>query len=260
MSEPTFESIRPRTKRIGRVVVHVAECGSTMDEARVWAESGQEDGVVLVADRQTAGRGRNRRTWFSPTGSLLATLVLRDVQDLPLSLVPLTAALALAESIKRLTNAPARIKWPNDIWIEQRKVAGVLLESRFVGERAEWVLVGLGVNVDVRVEEFPPDIRTLATSLSAWRGGHVCAPALLKIWLEQFEQRIEELRAGGGQGIVHEAQGRLVGIGGPVRGMGPAGPIEGTATRIGSNGELVVRTARGEEVLREGDVDILRPV
>jgi BirA family transcriptional regulator, biotin operon repressor / biotin---[acetyl-CoA-carboxylase] ligase len=259
VNEPTFESIRPRTKRIGRVVVHLAECTSTMDEARLWAESDKEDGAVIAADRQTAGRGRNQRIWASPKGALLATLVLRDVKALPLPIVPLAAGLALARSIERLTKAPARVKWPNDVWIDGKKVAGVLLESRFVGEHAEWILVGLGVNVDVRVEELPQEVRALATSLSAWKGGHVCAPALLKIWLEQFESLLDDLRAGRTRSVLADAEARLVGRGGTMRGTGANGPIEGTAMGLGPNGELIVKTARGDELLREGDVQLLRP-
>ena len=259
MHEPTFESIRPRTRRIGRVVVHVAECTSTMDEARTWAESNGEDGAVIAADRQTAGRGRNQRTWFSPEGALLATLVLRDVKGLPLPLLPLAAGLALARSITRLTKAPAKVKWPNDVWIDGKKVAGILLESRFVGERAEWVLVGLGVNVDVRLETFPEDLRAIATSLSAWRGGHVCAPALLKIWLEQFETLLDDLRSGRAEAIVADAQQRLVGVGSTIRADSTRGPIEGTILRLGPLGELIVKTSQGEETLREGDLQLIRP-
>lgn len=259
MHEPTFESIRPRTKRIGRVVVHLAACTSTMDEARKWAELNGEDGAVIVADQQTAGRGRNQRTWFSPKGALLATVVVRDVKDLPLTLVPISAALALARSIERLTKAPAKIKWPNDVWIDDKKVAGILLESRFVGDHAEWILVGIGANVDVRADDFPEDVRAVATSLSIWKGRHVCSPALLKIWLEQFEQLIDQLRHGRAKDLVVAAQERLVGLGGKVRATGPRGPIEGTAVRLGPQGELVVQTQNGEEWLREGDVQFVRP-
>lgn len=259
MHEPTFESIRPRTKRIGRVVVHLAECTSTMDEARTWAESKGDDGAVIVADRQTAGRGRNQRTWFSPEGALLATLVLRDLKDVRLTLVPLAAGLALARSIERLTKAPAQIKWPNDVWIEHKKVAGILVESRFVGDHPEWVIVGLGVNVDVRSETFPAEVRPHATSLSAWKGGHVCAPALLKIWLEQFEHVLEELRKGRNEAVVRDIQDRLVGLGGNIRAEGPRGTIDGTALRLGAGGELIVKTQHGEEALHEGDVELVRP-
>ena len=260
VQDPTFESIRPRTKRIGRVVVHLAECSSTMDEARKWAEAEREDGAVIAADRQVLGRGRNHRSWFSPNGALLATLVLRDVKGLPVSVLPIAGALALSRSIERLTKAPAKIKWPNDVWIEGKKVAGILLESRFVGNEPEWILVGLGVNVDVRVDDFPEEIRSIATSLSAWRGGHVCAPALLKIWLEGFEKLIDDIRDGRTQRVIGAAQERLVGLGTTVRGSGARGSIEGTALRLGPNGELVIKTQNGEEVLREGDVELLRPV
>lgn len=261
MREPTIETIRPRTRSCGRALIHLASCGSTMDEARRLAEQGAEDGTVVVADEQTQGRGRRGRTWFSPRGALLATLVVRPASPpASVSLLPLAAGLALVRSIERLTRAPARLKWPNDVWIDGRKVAGVLVETRIVGERVEWALVGLGVNVDVKREDLPSDVRDIATSLSMWRGGHVCGPALLKIWLEQFESLYQEIEAGRGNRIVSEAESRLVGLGEEVRVHTGEGVVSGVALRLGASGELVVRADGGERAFREGDCELVRPL
>jgi BirA family transcriptional regulator, biotin operon repressor / biotin---[acetyl-CoA-carboxylase] ligase len=260
MAEPTYESIRPRTRTFGRIVVHLHECASTMDEARAWAEAGKEDGAVIAADRQTHGRGRSARAWFSPKGALLATLVIKEPAGLSLGLLPIAAGLALSTSIERLTKAPARIKWPNDVWLGGKKVAGVLTETRFVGPKPAWALVGIGVNVDVRAEDFPEELQPLATSLSIHRGEHVCAPALLKIWLEEFEALVDGLRQGDDARVVARAADRLVGVGRAFRATSAAGEVVGVLRGLSPEGALLLETDHGVQAIQQGDVELVRPL
>lgn len=257
--EPRYETIRPRTERLGSRLVHLTEIASTMDEARRLALEGAPEGTVVVADRQTGGRGRLGRSWFSAPGSLLATVVLRPAAGTQtLSLVPLAAGLSLARAIEKLLQAPARIKWPNDLWIEGRKVGGILVESRFEGDAPDYVLVGLGVNGDVRADEFPPELREEITSLSAWAGRHVCMPALLKIFLEDFEHVVDELWSGVRSGILDAVALRSAILHQQVRVETAAGPVEGTATHLGPGGELGIETESGNVLLAEGDCRLLR--
>lgn len=259
MAEPRYETIRPRTRALGHHLVHLATVGSTMDEARRMAEAGADHGTVVVADEQTQGRGRLDRTWFSPRGSLMATLVLRPwMPPHVLSLLTLAAGLSLARSMEKLLGAPARLKWPNDVWLEGKKVAGILTESRFEGNRARFVLLGLGVNGDARATEFPAELRPVATSLSEWAGRHVCLPALLKIFLEDFEHEWTELEAGRTDPLLGAAARRSVVLQRRVRVETPQGTVEGRAVGLGPQGQLLVDAQGTRHEISVGDCTLLR--
>ena len=261
MDEPLFETIRPRTKNLGRRIVHYATLPSTMDEARRLAAEGAENGTVVVADEQTAGRGRLDRRWYSPKGSLLATFLLRPsvrVESGPL--IGVAVGVALAESITRLVRAPALVKWPNDVWIEGRKVAGILVETRLAGGAFDIVLVGLGVNGNLRVADLPADLRPGATSLSEWKQGHVCLPALLKVFAERFESYLEDLERGDPARVLSGARRLSAILGKRVRVETGGETFEGVASELGAGGELILESSEGVKVVRVGDCELLRPV
>lgn len=259
--EPTYEQIKPRTDRLGRVLIHRHEVDSTMDEARRAAERGEGEGLVVAADRQTTGRGRRGRTWFSPEGNLNATVLLRPtVAADRATWIPLLAGVAVAEAIERLVDVQARVKWPNDVVVGDRKVAGILTESQWDGEgRLAWVLVGVGVNGNVRPEALPAEIRQTATSLSAATGRRVCLPALLKVFLERFEAILGVLETSHA-GLVETVASRVVTLGRRVRVTTPDGLVEGDAVRLGARGEIVVATESGEVPVDVGDCEHLRSV
>jgi BirA family biotin operon repressor/biotin-[acetyl-CoA-carboxylase] ligase len=140
---------------LGTPRLHLRETTSTNDRARVLAAADAPHGTLVTAAAQTAGRGRQGRTWSAPPGrALLMSLVLRD----PPRLLPLAAAVAVAEA----AGPPAQIKWPNDILIDGRKVAGILAEGR---PQEGWAVLGVGVNVAVRPDDLPPELRETATTL-----------------------------------------------------------------------------------------------
>jgi BirA family biotin operon repressor/biotin-[acetyl-CoA-carboxylase] ligase len=144
------------TGRLGRPRLHLRSTTSTNDRARALAQEGAPHGTLVTAAQQSAGRGRQGRTWSAPPGrALLLSLVLRD----PPSLLPLGAALAVAE----VSGPRARIKWPNDVLLDGRKVAGILAEGR---PHDGWAVLGIGLNVAVRVDELPPDLRATAGTLA----------------------------------------------------------------------------------------------
>jgi BirA family transcriptional regulator, biotin operon repressor / biotin---[acetyl-CoA-carboxylase] ligase len=135
--------------------VHLRETGSTNDRARDLAAAGAPHGTLVTAAAQSAGRGRQGRAWSAPPGhALLMSLVLRDAHPL----LPLAAAVAVAEAI----GDDARIKWPNDVLLSDRKVAGILAEGR---PQEGWAVLGIGVNVAVRVDDLPPDLHATAATL-----------------------------------------------------------------------------------------------
>src|SRR4051794_11015331 len=140
---------------LGAPRLHLREPGSTNDRARGLAARGAPHGTTVTAAHQSAGRGRQGRTWSAPPGrALLMSVVLRD----PPALLPLVAAVAVADVV----GADARIKWPNDVLIADRKVAGILAEGR---PQEGWAVVGVGLNVALRPEDFPPELAGRAATL-----------------------------------------------------------------------------------------------
>jgi BirA family transcriptional regulator, biotin operon repressor / biotin---[acetyl-CoA-carboxylase] ligase len=173
----------PRGATLGRPRLHLRRLDSTSDRARELALAGAPHGTLVTAGEQTAGRGRQGRRWSAPAGSaLLMSLVLRS----PPPLLPLLAALAVCD----LAGEQAQIKWPNDIVIARgeglAKLAGILAEGR---PQAGWAVLGIGVNVAVRVEQLPPELHETAASLG-W-GPDELEPALAQL-LAALERRLAE--------------------------------------------------------------------
>jgi BirA family biotin operon repressor/biotin-[acetyl-CoA-carboxylase] ligase len=164
---------------LGTPRVHLRETDSTNSRARELALAGAPHGTLVTATEQSAGRGRQGRTWSAPAGrALLMSLVLRD----PPTLLPLGAAVAVAD----VCGPGAQIKWPNDVWIEGRKAAGILVEGRpFEG----WAILGIGLNVAMRREDFPPELRDTATGLGREPGD---LEATLTELLAALDRRLAE--------------------------------------------------------------------
>jgi BirA family transcriptional regulator, biotin operon repressor / biotin---[acetyl-CoA-carboxylase] ligase len=164
------------TGRLGSPRLHLRVTTSTNDRARALAQQGAPHGTLITAAEQSAGRGRQGRTWSAPPGrALLLSLVLRD----PPALLPLAAALAVAE----VAGPRARIKWPNDVLLDGRKVAGILAEGR---PHEGWAVLGIGLNVAVRVDELPSDLRATAGTLGL-------EPADLEPTLERLLAALERV-------------------------------------------------------------------
>jgi BirA family transcriptional regulator, biotin operon repressor / biotin---[acetyl-CoA-carboxylase] ligase len=152
----------------GRPHRHYRQTESTNDRARELAAAGAPHGTVVTAAEQTAGRGRQGRTWTAPPGkALLYTALLRPLDERHVTL-PLAVPLAVCAAAEELRpGIECRVKWPNDIWLEERKLAGVLIEAR---PQDGWAVIGIGLNLSIATEEFPPELRETATSLFDPRG------------------------------------------------------------------------------------------
>ncbi|MBK5233502.1 MAG: biotin--[acetyl-CoA-carboxylase] ligase [Thermoleophilia bacterium] len=146
---------------IGRPHLHFRSIGSTNTEARRLAEAGAGSGALVTSEGQTGGRGRQGRPWLSPAGALAYSVVLRRSVEVP-STLPLQVGVTVCEAIESLGVERAQIKWPNDVWIEGRKVAGILVEA---SPQDGWAVIGIGLNVAVPQEEFPDDVRERAASV-----------------------------------------------------------------------------------------------
>jgi BirA family biotin operon repressor/biotin-[acetyl-CoA-carboxylase] ligase len=164
---------------LGAPHLHLRETGSTNDRARELATTGAPHGTLVTTDHQVAGRGRQGRTWASPPRrALLMSLVLREVTPL----LTIAAGVAVADAV----GAGALIKWPNDVLLDGRKVAGILAEAR---PREGWAVLGIGVNVALRPDDFPPELRDRAGTL-----GHAPeeVPAVLAVVLAALERRLAQ--------------------------------------------------------------------
>jgi BirA family transcriptional regulator, biotin operon repressor / biotin---[acetyl-CoA-carboxylase] ligase len=150
--------------RFGRPHRHFGRTDSTNSRARELAEAGAPHGTVVTAGEQTAGRGRQGRTWTAPPGkALLYSAILRPLDERHL-LLPLAVPLAVCEAAETLGDGiECSIKWPNDVWVEGRKLAGVLIEAK---PQDGWAVIGVGLNLSIEADEFPPELRGTATSLS----------------------------------------------------------------------------------------------
>lgn len=258
----TALELRPllNTHDLGQVLHAYEELGSTNDRARELAEEGAAHGEVVIAERQTAGRGRRGRAWISPARkNLYFSAVLRP--DLPPARAPevtLVASLAVCDALRQ-AGVDAGIKWPNDVLAGGRKIAGILTELAAEPDRVHWIVVGVGVNVNARAEDFPDDLRGEATSVLLERGepapralfAAACLTAL-EGWLDVHEER--------GFGPIREAwRERSVTLGREVRVKVDGGELAGTAEDIDDAGALLVRTASGLERVLAGDVRLVRP-
>ena len=150
--------------RFGNPRHHRRSLDSTNDLARELAAGGAPQGTVVTAEEQVAGRGRQGRSWTAPAGrALLYSAIVRPLEQHHVVL-PLAAPLAVAEAAEEVADVSCAIKWPNDVWIEGRKCAGVLIEAR---PQDGWAVIGVGLNVSIEPDEFPEELRETATSLDA---------------------------------------------------------------------------------------------
>ncbi len=231
------------SRALGRPRVHHRLTDSTNERAKALAAGGAPHGTVVTADEQTAGRGRQGRSWVAPAGTaLLMSVLLRELDEGD-AVLPLAAAVAVCEACERAAGVSCAIKWPNDVWIDGRKVAGILVEGR---PQEGWAVLGIGLNVSTASEDFPPELRELATSL----GMDVPADALLEPLLDRLGARLSEPQAD----VVAAWRERDALRGQTVRWA----EGEGTAAGITDAGELVVDTAGGRVELGAGEVHLLR--
>lgn len=228
--------------------VHRRLCESTNDDARELAAKGAPSGTVVTADEQSAGRGRTGRQWSAPAGSaLLCSAILRPLEAHH-SLLPLAVPLAVCEAAEALAPVACQVKWPNDVWLEERKLAGVLIEAR----PPEWAVIGVGLNLSIGDDEFPDDLRWAATSLGHGVGAADALLALRDAYGKWFAADPSEVVA------AFESRDALRGREVAWEGVGGSGARgEGVCDGIDARGNLVVVTGAGERLsLGSGEVTL----
>ena len=250
--------------RMGHPLRHLGSVGSTNAEALAWAATGAPEGAVVVADEQSAGRGRWGRTWLSGRdASLTFSLVLRpEAEAAGIGLLPLTLGVATADAIEELTSLSAALKWPNDVTYDGRKLAGILVETRVEGGKVTAAIAGIGVNVGWGREEIPRDIAERATSLAVeMRGDPPSRAALLAAILSWFEPLYDSLKAGSGADeIIRRASLRSELLGEDVLIRSPDGrESRAKAVRLLPSGALEVAIEGRHEALDAGEIERIRP-
>jgi BirA family transcriptional regulator, biotin operon repressor / biotin---[acetyl-CoA-carboxylase] ligase len=239
-------------RRVGRRLEYHERIDSTNDRVRELLGAG-EDGIVVVADMQTAGRGRRGRSWHSPPGlNLMLSAGLRV--GLPAGAAwRLGASTALAVRKASMPYADLQVKWPNDLVTRDgAKVAGLLLETAMTNERVVEAIIGIGINVNWRRADMPADIADRATSLRDLTGTEVDRTALLRRLLESLDAEVLGLERGESPLARLRAASWLDGR--PVRVSVAESDVEGVVSGIGDDGALVVETARGPREVSYGEV------
>ena len=259
MAEPRFDrarfQARLRTHHLGRVLIARAETGSTNDDALEALASGLPDGVAVVADAQAHGRGRAGRTWTHAPGLGLAISVALHPGCEPgqAGAIPLAAGLALARAAQRLGVA-ARLKWPNDVLWQGRKLAGVLCEMRRTPD-GDAVVIGAGVNVRQAAADFPPEIRERATSFRL-AGAEAAVEDVAAEFLNALEPLWTELEEGDRRVVLDGWRENAAFWGEPVTARTPGGEVRGIAQRLEDSGALVLRLESGlEATVLAGDLE-----
>jgi len=245
------------TKRFGKEVYAFRETSSTSDAAAALARGGAEEGVVVVADRQTAGRGRMGRSWESAPGvGIWMSLVLRPhIPPMNVPRVTITAAVAVSEVIRGETGNPAPIEWPNDIVLGGKKVAGILTEMVAEQDRVTFVILGIGLNVNHTDKDFTGNLRTTATSLYLQDGVRRNRTSLLRKLLERLEDLYDMLQEEKFGEIAARWSANSYTLGQRVRCTADGRPVEGVAESLASDGALLVRTDDGSlQRVTSGDV------
>jgi BirA family biotin operon repressor/biotin-[acetyl-CoA-carboxylase] ligase len=250
-----FIQSRLNTKFVGRQLYYYSSLTSTMERARKLAKEGAADGTVVIADTQTAGRGRLGRAWLSPEGSLAISVIFKpSLNNLPQLIM--VASVAVVRAIKKVAGLETQIKWPNDVLIKGKKVCGILTESEIKGSRVNFAIIGIGINVNLNPLAFP-DILSTATSLSHELGNEILRAELASVLLSELEQLYLESQAGAP--IYKEWQEYMETLGRRIQVSTGKSIEQGKAETITENGNLVLRRADGSLVeIVAGDVTLIK--
>lgn len=249
---------RIKTKMAGRHLLYFDVIGSTNIEAKKQAENNAPEGLLVVADKQEAGRGRRGRSWESPAGAnIFMTILLRPAYSpVKAPMVTLVMAVSAAQAIADVTDLDVRIKWPNDIVVNKKKVVGILTELTMETDYIQYLVCGVGINVNQT--EFPEAIQATATSLYLEGGRKVNRAGLIEKVMEHFEENYEIFcKTEDMSGLIETYNELLVNNEAQVRVLDPKGEYDGLSHGINELGELMVEKQDGSmENVYAGEVSV----
>lgn len=235
------------TERMGRSLVYLPQTDSTNIYARKLAQKGYPDGTLVVAESQTAGKGRRGRSWSSPAGSsIYMSLLLRpDIPPYCASMITLVAGMAVSQAVGEMTGLPARIKWPNDVVVNGRKICGILTEMSTEMESIHYIVTGIGINVNQ--QDFPEEIMATATSLRIEAAKKISRSALIACTMAWFEVYYDQFLKTKDLSLLKAGyETMLANMGQEVLVLDPDGTYKGICRGIDEAGRLLVDTLEGE--------------
>ena len=248
-----------KTKLIGKRVYYFEEIDSSQNFAQNIAADKKENGTIIIAEKQTSGRGRLDRKWTSPKGGIWFSLIIHPKFDVSSStLIPILSAVALSKSIKSVLDIETEVKWPNDITMNGKKVAGVLVDASFQTNSIDYLILGIGINFDIDAKKLEKRLTKTPNfyGIDSLRGKENKTPpkTLLKEFLLQFEKNLFQLDKGEKSKIIKEWTKRAAGIGKKITINTSNGIISGISQGIDNDGALKIKTRNEIKKIYVGDV------
>ncbi|CAI8185400.1 MAG: Bifunctional ligase/repressor BirA [Candidatus Nitrosopelagicus brevis] len=248
-----------KTQLIGKRVYYFEEIDSTQNFAQNIAADKKENGTIIIAEKQTSGRGRLDRKWTSPKGGIWFSLIIHPKFDVSSStLIPILSAVALSKSIKSVLDIETEVKWPNDITMNGKKVAGVLVDASFQTNSIDYLILGIGINFDIDTKKLEKRLTKTPNfyGIDSLRGKEDKTPPkkLLKEFLLQFEKNLFQLDKGEKSKIIKEWTKRAAGIGKKITINTSNGKISGISQGIDNDGALKIKTRNEIKKIYVGDV------
>ena len=248
-----------KTQLIGKRVYYFEEIDSTQNFAQNIAADKKENGTIIIAEKQTSGRGRLDRKWTSPKGGIWFSLIIHPKFDVSSStLIPILSAVALSKSIKSVLDIETEVKWPNDITMNGKKVAGVLVDASFQTNSIDYLILGIGINFDIDAKKLEKRLTKTPNfyGIDSLRGKEDKTPPkkLLKEFLLQFEKNLFQLDKGEKSKIIKEWTKRAAGIGKKITINTSNGKISGISQGIDNDGALKIKTKNEIKKIYVGDV------
>ncbi len=238
------------TNYIGKEIYYFPELKSTnimAKEKALHRAEGMDEGTLIIAEKQSAGKGRLGREWFSPAGGIWLSIILYP-QLFPsyISRITLMTAVAVVKAIKICTQIESQIKWPNDILINEKKLCGILTEMNAELDIINWVVVGIGINANIDLRDFPEDIQENTISLKETSGKEISRVKLVQTFLQEFEKYYEKLKRKEFSSILKEWKSYSHTLGKKIRVDIGERIITGEAIEINESGALILKKEDGE--------------
>ena len=248
-----------KTKTVGKRVYYFEEIDSTQNFAEQIALDEKENGTIVIAEKQTAGKGRLDRKWTSPKGGIWFSLIIHPKFDVSTStLVPIAGAVALAKAVKNTLDIDVSVKWPNDITLNGKKVAGMLVDASFQANNIDYLILGIGINFDIDAKKIEKRLSKSANfyGVNSLRKKDDSTPPkiLLREFLVQFEKTLIQLNKGEKAKIVKEWTKKADKIGKKISINTSDGKISGVTQGIDNDGALKLKTSKGIKKIFVGDV------
>ena len=248
-----------KTENIGKRVYYFEEIDSTQNFAEQIATNKKENGTIIIAEKQTSGRGRLERKWTSPKGGIWFSLIIHPQFDVSSStLIPIAGGVALSKAIKSVLDLDTSVKWPNDITLKGKKVAGMLVDASFQANNIDYLILGIGINFDVDTKKLEKRLMKSPNfyGVNSLRRKNDKTPPklLLKEFLIQFEKSLSQINKGEKSKIVKEWIKRTDSIGKKIIINTANGKIRGIAQGIDYDGALKLKTSKGIKKIFVGDV------